>query len=169
MIDFYERRFVKWIGVIGSVASLVGLPIAIWQIYKTRRAAEAAEVASLQTQKSILRNLLLFDVSICIKHIEEIKSSARNEKYELSLTRVNDLISQLIQIQEVLKGSNQGIQSDFDESLIKLSNIRNDFEKKLSKSSVKINTVRVNSQLDLISDSLNKLMGETKIVIEKGD
>jgi len=169
LIDFYERRFVKWIGVIGSVASLVGLPIAIWQIYKTRRAAEAAEVASLQTQKSILRNLLLFDVSICIKHIEEIKSSARNEKYELSLTRVNDLISQLIQIQEVLKGSNQGIQSDFDESLIKLSNIRNDFEKKLSKSSVKINTVRVNSQLDLISDSLNKLMGETKIVIEKGD
>ena len=169
MIDFYERRFVKWIGVIGSVASLVGLPIAIWQIYKTRRAAEAAEVASLQTQKSILRNLLLFDVSICIKHIEEIKSSARNEKYELSLTRVNDLISQLIKIQEVLKGSNQGIQSDFDESLIKLSNIRNDFEKKLSKSSVKINTVRVNSQLDLISDSLNKLMGETKIVIEKGD
>ena len=169
MIDFYERRFVKWIGVIGSVASLVSLPIAIWQIYKTRRAAEAAEVASLQTQKSILRNLLLFDVSICIKHIDEIKSSARNEKYELSLTRVNDLISQLIQIQEVLKGSNQGIQSDFDESLIKLSNIRNDFEKKLSKSSVKINTVRVNTQLDLISDSLNKLMGETKIVIEKGD
>ena len=69
---FMSDEFVKWIGIIGSVASLVGLPIAIWQIYKTRRAAEAAEVASLQTQKSILRNLLLSDVSICIKYIEPV-------------------------------------------------------------------------------------------------
>ena len=161
-------EFVKWIGVIGSVASLVGLPIAIWQIYKTRRAAEAAEIASLQTQKSILRNLLLSDVSICIKHIEEIKSSARNEKYELSLTRVNDLVSQLIQIQEVLKGSNQIYQLDFDEALLNLAGIRNDFERKLIKDSVKINTVRVNSQLTVVSDSLNKLIGETRIVIERG-
>jgi len=141
----------------------------IWQIYKTRRAAEAAEVASLQTQKSILRNLLLSDVSTCIKHIEEIKSSARNEKYEMSLTRVNDLSSQLIQIQEVLKGSNQVYQIDFDEALLKLAGIRKDFERKLIKDSVKINTVRVNNQLDLISDSLNKLIGETKIVIGKGE
>ena len=165
---FMSDEFVKWIGVIGSVASLVGLPIAIWQIYKTRRAAEAAEIASLQTQKSILRNLLLSDVSICIKHIEEIKSSARNEKYELSLTRVNDLVSQLIQIQEVLKGSNQIYQLDFDEALLNLAGIRNDFERKLIKDSVKINTVRVNSQLTVVSDSLNKLIGETRIVIERG-
>ncbi len=162
-------EFVKWIGVLGSVASLVGLPIAIWQIYKTRRAAEAAEDASLQTQKSILRNLLLSDVSICIKHIEEIKSSARNEKYELSLTRVSDLISQLIQIQEVLKGSSQIHQIDFDKALLKLVVIRKDFERKLVKDSGKINTVRNNNQLDLISDSLNKLIGETKIGIRTGE
>ncbi len=166
---FVNDEFVKWIGFIGSVASLIGLPIAIWQIYKTRRAAEAAEVASLQTQKSILRNLLLSDVSICIKYIEEIKSSARNEKYEMSLTRVNDLISQLIQIQEVLKGSNQIYQIDFEEMLLKLTGIRNNFERKLVKDSVKINVVRVNNQLDLISGNLNKLIGETKIVIGKGD
>jgi len=162
-------EFIKWIGVLGSLASLVGLPIAIWQIYKTRRAAEAAETASLQTQKSILRNLLLSDVSICIKHIEEIKSSARNEKYELSLTRVNDLISQLIQIQEVLKGSNQIYQIDFDEALLKLAGIRKDFERKLIKDSVKVSIARINNQLGIISDSLNKLIGETKIVIGKGE
>ena len=166
---FMSDEFIKWIGVLGSLASLVGLPIAIWQIYKTRRAAEAAETASLQTQKSILRNLLLSDVSICIKHIEEIKSSARNEKYELSLTRVNDLISQLIQIQEVLKGSNQIYQIDFDEALLKLAGIRKDFERKLIKDSVKVSIARINNQLGIISDSLNKLIGETKIVIGKGE
>ena len=84
----------------------------------------------------------------------------------MSLTRVNDLISQLIQIQEVLKASNQIYQIDFDEALLKLAGIRNDFERKLGKSSVKVNIVRVNNQLDIISDSLNKLIGETKIVID---
>lgn len=114
MIDFYERRICKMDWYSRQRCFVGRSSHCIWQIYKTRRAAEAAEVASLQTQKSILRNLLLSDVSTCIKHIEEIKSSARNEKYEMSLTRVNDLISQLIQIQEVLKGSNQVYQIDFD-------------------------------------------------------
>ncbi len=169
MIDFYERRICKMDWYSRQRCFVGRSSHCIWQIYKTRRAAEAAEVASLQTQKSILRNLLLSDVSICIKHIEEIKSSARNEKYEMSLTRVNDLISQLIQIQEVLKASNQIYQIDFDEALLKLAGIRKDFERKLIKDSVKINTVRVNNQLDLISGSLNKLIGETKIVIGKGE
>ncbi len=87
----------------------------------------------------------------------------------MSLTRVNDLISQLIQIQEVLKGSNQIYQIDFDEALLKLAIIRNDFEKKLIKDSVKVSIARINNQLGIISDSLNKLIGETKIVIGRGN
>jgi hypothetical protein len=73
----------------------LGLPFAIWQIYKTRRAAEAAKDASLQTQKAISHNLLLSDVSTCVKHIEELKAFVRRENYELALVRANDLISQL--------------------------------------------------------------------------
>ena len=42
-----SSELVNWISIIGSVASLIGLPIAIWQIYKTRRAAEAATKAVL--------------------------------------------------------------------------------------------------------------------------
>lgn len=162
-------EFAKWIGVIGSIASLVGLPIAIWQIYKTRRAAESAKAASIQTQETISRNLLVFNISTCIKHIEEIKFCLLNEKYELATTRSHDLISQLIQIQEALKTSNQNHQIDFPEVLSELTNIRKNFGKKLIGSSVKINKIRIISQLDIVSDSLNKLIGETKIVIIKDD
>ena len=154
-----SSELVNWISIIGSVASLIGLPIAIWQIYKTRRAAEAAKDASLQTQKVISRNLLISDVSTCIKHIEELKSFVRNENYQLALVRVNDLVSQLMQIQE----------ADFEEIILKLSNIRNDFERKLEKSSAKIKIAEVNSQLALISDDFNKLIGETKFTIQKGE
>ncbi|MGI8788951.1 MAG: hypothetical protein ACR2HG_14510 [Pyrinomonadaceae bacterium] len=152
-------EFIKWFGFIGSVASLVGLPIAIWQIYKTRRVAEAARNAALQTQKTISRNLLISDVSTCVKHIEEIKSFVRTENYELALVRINDLVSQLMQIQE----------TDFKEIILKLSSIRNNFERKLEKSSAKIKIAEVNSQLALISDDFNRLIGETKFTIQKGE
>ena len=160
---------VKWIGVIGSVASLIGLPVAIWQIYKTRRAAEAATNAALQTQRTISRNLLLSDVSTCTRNLEEIKSFVRDEKYESALIRATDLTSQLIQIQEVLKSSNQAYQIEFEETLSQLSIIRESFEKKLAKSSAKIDGVQINSKLAKVSDDLNKLIGETKIAVKKGE
>ena len=164
---FMSDEFVKWIGVIGSVASLIGLPIAIWQIYKTRLIAEATMEASIQTQKSISKNLLLSDISVCIKYIEEIRSYLKADNFESAQIRIIDLISQLIQIREILKNSRQVHQVEFKERLTQLSIIRETFEKKLVKSSVKINIVRIKSQLSEISDELNKVIGEIKTAIEK--
>lgn len=158
---------VNWISIIGSFLSLIGVIIALVQISKTRRAAEAAKVASIQTQSVISRNLLLSDVSICARNIEEIKYFARNEKYESALIRVTDLVSQLIQLRETLESSNQSHQIEFEERLSQLVFIRVNFEKKLNKNSVKINTVQVNSQLSEISDELNKLIGKVKLVIKE--
>ena len=154
-----------WLGLLGSIASLIGLPVAIWQISKTRRAAEAAKDASIQTRNAISRNLLLSDVSVCVKHIEEIRLYVRGDNYELAQVRVNDLNSQLIQIQEVLTDSNQ---IDFEEILQEIKKIRSGFRKKIDGSSVKFNYIRVNNQLDIVSDSLYKLIGKNKIGIEKG-
>ncbi len=157
-----------WLSLLGSLASLIGLPIAIWQINKTRRAAEAAKDASLETQKAISRNLLLSDVSICVKYIEEIKNFIRYEKYEAAQIRVSDSVSELIQIQEMLISSNQLHQIEFEKIISQLSNIRNKFEKKLADSSVKISIAVINEQLSLISDNLNKFIGEKKIAVQKG-
>ncbi len=158
-----------WLGLLGSIASLIGLPVAIWQIYKTKKIALAAKTASLETQRAISRNLLLSDVSVCVRHIEEIRLYLGSENYELAQVRVNDLNSQLMQIQAVLIGSKQTHQIDFEEILREIKKTRSDFRKKIDGGSVKINTIRVNAQLDIVSDNLNKLIGETKIVIEKGD
>ena len=162
-------EFIKWIGVIGSVASLIGIAFAYWQIYKTRQAAEAAKDAADRTQKFISRNLLLSDVSTCTRNLEEIKLFVRIERYESAQIRIGDLILQLIQVREMLESSNYAHQIEFEETISQLSIIREDFEKKLAKSSAKINAVRVNSQLSKISDDLNKLIGRTKIAIEKGE
>lgn len=116
-----SSEFVNWISIIGSFLSLFGVIIALIQISKIRHAAEAAKDASLQTQNAILRNLLLSDVSVCVKHTEEIRLYLRGENYDSAQIRVNDLISQLIQVQEVLKSSSQNYQIDFEEIFLKLN------------------------------------------------
>jgi hypothetical protein len=162
-------EFVKWIGFIGSLASLIGLPIAIWQIVKTRHAAEAAKEASLKTQKDISRNLLISDIATCVKHVEEIRLYLRDESYEIAQIRINDLNSQLIQTEEGLKVLNPKHQTDFQAVILEITKIRDDFRKKLNRNSAKINKVRINNQLDIVSDSLNKIIGEIRIFVEKGE
>lgn len=163
-----SSELVNWISIIGSFLSLIGVIIALVQISKTRRAAEAARMASLETQKIISRNLSLSDVSVCVKYIEEVRLYLKNESYELAQIRVSDLVSQITQIQEILKNSNQIHQIDFEEMLSELTKTRNIFRKKLEGISIKINNIRVNNQLDIVSNSLNKLIGRNKIDIEKG-
>lgn len=148
---------------------MIGFPIAIWQIIKIRRASEITKKATLKTQNAIFRNLLLSDVSTCTRNLEEIKLLVRKENYESAQSRISDVISPLIQIQEVLKTANPSYQTNFEQILLRLSIIRNDFEKKLVSDSVNINKIQINSQLAIISDSLNRLIGEAKISIEVSD
>lgn len=159
----------NWITVIGSLLSLIGVGIAIWQIQKTRRVAEAAKDASDQTQKIISRNLLLSNVSTCAKNLDEIKLYIQMENYTAAQLRINDLIANLIRIQQRAENTRRIVHVDFKETLAQLSIIRNDFEKKVNKKSARINKVRINEQLSKISDDLNKLIGGTMIAIEKGE
>ena len=164
-----NSEIINIIGVVGSFLSLIGVIIAIWQINKTKRIAQAAKDASDRTQKIISRNLLLSDVSTCTKNLEEIKTYVRIERYEASLIRVNDLISALVQIHQRMDNTNQIVPFGFEEMLLQLSVIRDEFEKKVNKSSARINNTQINSRLSLISDDLNKLIGGTIMLIEEGE
>ncbi|MGC2238437.1 MAG: hypothetical protein WA584_19945 [Pyrinomonadaceae bacterium] len=162
-----NSELVNWISIVGSFLSLLGVIIALIQISKTRRAAEAAKDASLQTQKAISRNLLISDVSNSIKHIEETRLYVRGENFELALVRVNDFNSNLIQMQKVLEGSTQIHQIDFIKIHREIKKIRIDLRNTIEGNTKALNRVRINNQLDFISDNLNKLIGETKILIGK--
>ena len=164
-----NSEIVNWISITGSILSLIGVGIAIWQISLVKKAAVAAKDAADQTQKTISQNLLLSNVYTCIKNLEEIQSFVRNEKYESAQLRTNDLVSFLYQIQQRTKNSQQTIEIEYEEMLSQLSIIREDFERKVYKSSARINNVQINSQLSKISDGLHKFVGGTVIIIEKGE
>lgn len=164
-----NSEIVNWISIIGSLLSLIGVGIAVWQISIVKKAAVAAKEASLQTQKTISQNLLLSSIHTCIKNLEEIQSFVRYERYESAQIRAYDLISYLYQIQQRTKGSERTLEIRYEEMLSELSIIREEFERKVNKSSARINNVQINTRLSEISDSLHKLVGGTIIAIEKGE
>jgi len=93
----------------------------------------------------------------------------RYERYESAQIRAYDLISYLYQIQQRTKNSQQTLEIEYEEMLSELSIIREEFERKVNKSSARINNVQINTRLSEISDSLHKLVGGTIIAIEKGE
>lgn len=164
-----NSEIVNWISIVGSVLSLIGVGIAIWQIRLVKTAADSAKDASNQTQKTISKNLLLSDVKTCIKNLDEIQSFVRFQRYESAQLRTVDLVSYLYQIQQRTKGSEQTLEIEYEEMLSQLAIVREEFERKVNKPSARIDNVRINTQLSEISDDLNKLVGDTIITIEKGE
>ncbi len=164
-----NSEVVNWISIVGSILSLIGVGIAIWQIRLVKKAAVAAKEAVDQTQKTISQNLLLSNIHTCIKNLEEIQSFVRYERYDSAQIRTGDLVSYLYQIQQRTKSSQLTLEIKYEEMLSELSIIREEFERKVNKSSARINSVQINTRLSEISDSLHKLVGGTIIAIEKGE
>lgn len=163
-----DSELANLISVIGSILSLIGVGIAVWQILKTRRLAEATKDASEQTQKAISKNFLIYDVKTCLKNLDEIQTFVRIEKFESAQLRTIDLIAYLYQIEQRIEGTEQKIPFEFEEMFSQLTIIREEFEKKVIKTSARIDSVRINTQLSGVSDSLNKLISNIVITIEVG-
>ena len=83
-----------------SVASLIiavcGFAIAIWQIRRTRTAAESAEAAAMAARASIFSVTSLLDLSQASMLIEQLKELHRNEDWRRAVDRYTPLRQILI-------------------------------------------------------------------------
>jgi hypothetical protein len=92
---------ISGIGVVGSIASLVGILIAYLQILSVKRITESTNLAIDTTLNELMKSFSISDLSKAIKLIQEIQSLIRAEKQESALLRMQDLKSILIQIKHI--------------------------------------------------------------------
>lgn len=156
--------WVDAVSVAGSVLSLLGVGITLWQIRKTLRAAQAAEAAAKETQFAIARSVFLSDVSACVRSLEELKVLVRGERHEAALMRVTDLSTMLIQLQS-LRVQQADKRITFTGMLSQLAVMRESLEQKVNNQEAEIDPTQVNTQLSNVSDQLNRLLGEEKYMI----
>ena len=91
------------VGVVGLIATVIGLGIAIWQIIGARRAAESAENAasaaqraSVETREAIHGVLtVISDLQRVIGYVQQIKNFHREQKWDICLNMYQVLRSSL--------------------------------------------------------------------------
>ena len=84
------------VSVLGLVVAVGGFAIAIWQIRRTRTAAESAESAATAARASIFSVTSLLDLSQASMLIEQLKELHRNEDWSRAVDRYTPLRQILI-------------------------------------------------------------------------
>ena len=84
------------VSVAGLMIAVCGFAIAIWQIRRTRTAAEAAEAAAMAARASIFSVTSLLDLSQASMLIEQLKELYRNNEWRRAIDRYTQLRQILI-------------------------------------------------------------------------
>jgi hypothetical protein len=85
----------------GDVASLAGLALTIWAVFKTKKAAEQARDAAQQVKDRIASLDTLADVSAAITIMDEIKRLQRLGAWQIVLDRYSILRRHLIRVEQL--------------------------------------------------------------------
>ena len=79
------------LSIVALIVSVGGFSIAIRQIVRSRKAAEAAEIAVLATKESIAKNLTISDLVRASERIQEVRNLQRQGQWERALDRYYNL------------------------------------------------------------------------------
>ena len=151
------------INVVGIIIGLIGFGITIWGVLRSKRAAEAAEQASLQTQKELKYLDTVMDFSAAITMMEEIKRHHRTNNWDILPDRYSILRQKLIAI----KGNNSHA-SDSQLTIIQSAiQAFKDMESSVGRMLIRKTTTitKVNKFNDAVNehmDALNEVLMEIK-------
>ena len=85
----------------GDLASLAGLALTIWAVFKAKKAAEQARDAAQQVKERIASLDTLADVSAAIAIMDEIKRLQRLGAWQIVLDRYSILRRHLIRVEQL--------------------------------------------------------------------
>jgi uncharacterized protein with PQ loop repeat len=151
--------------ILGTYFSVIGVIIALYQLSKIRKSADAAKLASMEAYATITKNVFMIDFASISRTIEEIKTLIRAEKHESALLRTNDVIIQLQQASSLPLTQENSRALSLSQTISQLSILRELLEKK-QRDPTPIDVVFVNSVLSKIADKFNKIIGQTKYQIK---
>jgi hypothetical protein len=97
-VDWILQWWREVLAVAGAFASLVGLPVAIHQIDRSRKAANEAKDASNKAKDAsdkardaISRNLTAIDLERASSKIQDVRDLHRRRRWEVALSQYHDL------------------------------------------------------------------------------
>ena len=147
------------VGILGLIVSLSGFTIAVWQIRRTRTAAESAEKAATAARQAVLRGISISDLAQAHAIIEELKNLHRNHDLYRAV-RIYTTLRQLLT--EVRANLPNNLREDFDQrfdtAIYELTDMERDIDEAMfSDFWSEIDTANFNNKLSDMQQTMNEL------------
>lgn len=96
-----NNHLITYLSLSGSIASIVGILFAIYQILKIKSNSELTKIAIEDTRHDIERILSIADLTKSNEAIKLIQDSIAMAKYEIALLRLQELKLMIIEFKEI--------------------------------------------------------------------
>ena len=146
-----------WLTV-SLVVSVVGVTVGLRQLWRTRKAAEAAEEASQATFGAVERTLLLVDLGDALQQLEETKGHLRYRRFESALMRATDFTESFLQLRE-----HDAVRLNHARHFGHLRILRKTLETWMQDRKHKIDVQVTIEHLTELSDKLNEIKGQQRL------
>ena len=80
-----------WINIFGLIISIAGFGFTIWQVVKSRKAAEEAKAIAREAINRIGSQLIFTQITATIRLIQEIRSFCRLEQWHRAIDRCEEV------------------------------------------------------------------------------
>ncbi len=108
------------LSLLGNLASIAGIGIALYQIFKIKDSTEQAQIAIENTRHDIERIFSIADITKSNETIKLIQESLTLRKYEVALFRLRELKLMIIELREIPLLNTEDFKSKVSEIIISL-------------------------------------------------
>lgn len=96
-----NNHLITYLSLAGSIASIVGILFAIYQILKIKSNTEITRISVERTRHDIERIFSIADITKSNETIKLIQDSIATAKYEIALIRLQELKLMIIEFKEI--------------------------------------------------------------------
>jgi hypothetical protein len=156
-----------WASIIGFPITFVGLIIAIWQIRKSKSAADASKESIISFQKKLGTVDVLSNISEILQIFDEIKRLLRNTCFLPIPDRLSVARSLLIKTRESQTELFKNKNKIFQEIISELQILEKKLDVDIVEKTGKLNIPEINERINIFIDNLNGISSEVKKSIGK--
>lgn len=140
----------SFLGISGSLASLVGIVYTIYQLFHLKMEADTIKTTSVETKQKLLTLQRSGDLAHGIKLIQEIQGHIRQSKHELAIARIQELKISIGEIKATLTSHcDENAMNDHLQNLnLLISSLEKDIEQKQNS----IEIAKTNGDLEKVMD-----------------
>ena len=162
LLSFSTYSVGDWLSVLGLVVTLFGFVVTIYNVTRSRTAAEEANQAVAKVRQDILRIDMVAEFSAAIAAMDEVKRLQREEAWSVLPDRYAHLRKSLISIRSANNDLPERYMTTLQSSIQHFRGIETMIEESLAANDKPSNLARLNSIMSEQIDELHGILTEVK-------